>query len=152
MDKSSRWARVGKTGRQGCFGLVVAAIAYHWSILIVRLSSFSIGLRQTLILKCMSKAPSPIAENWIRVLGEESLLNSILMLRDCVSERLTLEVVLRYGSCKLIKILNLDCKVSLWCGLTEKWQLMWIETRRIFSLFVGRLCLLQVRDCKRCYA
>ena len=72
----------------------------------------------------MSKAPSPIAENWIRVLGEESRFNSILMLRDCVSERLILEVILRYGSWKLIKILNLDCKVSLWCGPTEKWQLM----------------------------
>ena len=42
---------------------------------------------------------------------EESRLNSILMLRDCVGERLTLEVVLRYGSCKLVNTTSFDCKI-----------------------------------------
>ena len=37
---------------------------------------------------------SPTANNPVRVLEEESRLNSILMLRNCVGERLTLEVAL----------------------------------------------------------
>ena len=37
---------------------------------------------------------SPTANNPLRVLEEESRLNSILMLRNCVGERLTLEVAL----------------------------------------------------------
>ena len=54
---------------------------------------------------------------------EKPRLNSILMLRDSVYETLILEVVLRYGSCKLIKIPSFVCKVPLWCAVTEKWKL-----------------------------
>ena len=50
-----------------------------------------------------------------------------------------LEVVLRYWSSKYIKILSSGCKVPLWCVLTEKRQLKWIGTSRIFSPFGGRL-------------
>ena len=63
-------------------------------------------------------------------------------------ERLALEVILRRGSCKLIKIPSFGCKVSLWCVLTEKWQRRWIGTPRIYSLFGARLGPLQFRDCK----
>ena len=34
-------------------------------------------------------------------------------MRDCIGERLTLEVAVRYEPCKLIKIHNFGCKVSL---------------------------------------
>ena len=44
-------------------------------------------------------------------------------LRDCTDERLTLEVVRRYRSCKLAKIPSVGCKVPLRCVLTEKWEL-----------------------------
>ena len=61
-------------------------------------------------------------------------------------------VVIRYRSCKLIKIPSFGCKVPLWCVLTDKYQLRWIETPRIYSLFGGRLGLLQFRDCEECCA
>ena len=48
------------------------------------------------------KLLSPIADNPVLALEEESRLSSILMLVDCVSERWTLEVVLRLGSWKLV--------------------------------------------------
>ena len=67
------------------------------------------------------------------------------MLRCCVIERLTLQVVLRCRSFKLVKIPSFDCKIPLWCVLTGKWQLRWI-----YRFFGGRLCLLQLRDCKGC--
>ena len=41
------------------------------------------------------------------------------MLLDCVLERLTFEVLLRYWSCKLIKIPSFGYKVPLQCVLTE---------------------------------
>ena len=78
---------------------------------------------------------------------EKSRLKRIFMLRDCVNERLTLEIVLRYRSCKLIKISTFGCKVP--CGVFSlKRQLSWIKTPRIYGLFGGRLGLLQFRDCK----
>ena len=43
----------------------------------------------------------------------DSHSNSSLMLRDSVGERLTLEVVFRYGFCKLVKIPSLSDKVPL---------------------------------------
>ena len=66
----------------------------------------------------MLKSPSQNAETPVRALHEkESCLNSILVLRDCIGERLTLEVVLRYGSCRLVNIPSCDCKVSLLCDV-----------------------------------
>ena len=66
----------------------------------------------------MLKPPSQNAETPVRALHEkESRLNSILMLRDCIGERLTLEVVLRYGSCRLVNIPSFDCKVPLLCDV-----------------------------------
>ena len=50
-------------------------------------------------------------------------LNNILMLYDCIYERLALEVVLRYESCKLIKLSSFGYKVSLWCFLMENCSL-----------------------------
>ena len=78
-----------------------------------------------------------------------SHLNSILMLCDCVGERLTLEVALRYWSCIYIKISIFGCKVPLCFVHTEKWQLRWNGTSMIFSLFGSRLGLSHLRDCKR---
>ena len=77
-----------------------------------------------------------------------SHLNSILMLCDCVGERLTLEVALRYWSCIYIKISIFGSKVPLCFVHTEKWQIRWIGTLMIFSLFGSRLGLLHLRDCK----
>ena len=83
---------------------------------------------------------------------QKSRLNSVLMLGACFYGRLTLETVLRYGSCKLIKTSSFGCKVLLWDVLNKKWQLRWIEKPKIYSLFDGRLDLLQFSDCKRCCA
>ena len=47
------------------------------------------------------------------LLQEESRLNSILMLRDCVGERLILEVEHRNKSCKLVNVRSFDCP----CGV-----------------------------------
>ena len=77
-----------------------------------------------------------------------SHLNSILMLCDCVGERLTLEVALRYWSCIYIKISIFSSKVPLCFVHTEKWQLRWIGTSMIFSLLGSRPALLHLRDCK----
>ena len=90
-------------------------------------------MRDILILKYMSEVPIFIRRDphssknhnnreKSRKIWEKSHLHSIFMLHDCVYERLTLEVVLRYGSCKLIKIPSFGCKVPLWCVLTEKRQ------------------------------
>ena len=83
------------------------------------------------------KPLSPIAETWVLALGEESSLNSVFMLHDCVGERLTLRVVLKYGPCKFAKIPIFGCKLPFLCVLMENRQLMWIDTPRIFSLFAG---------------
>ena len=50
----------------------------------------------------MVEPQSPTADNLARALEEVSALNNIFNLSDCVGEKLTLEVVLRYGSCKLV--------------------------------------------------
>ena len=75
-----------------------------------------------------------------------SHLKSILLLCDCVGERLTLEVALRNWSCIYIKISIFGWKVPLCFVQTEKWQIMWIGTSMI--LFGSRLGLLHLRDCK----
>ena len=77
-----------------------------------------------------------------------SQLKSILTLRDCVGQRLTLEVALKYWSCIYIKISIFGSKVPLRFVYTEKWQIRWIGTSMIFSLFGSRLGLLHLRDCK----
>ena len=84
---------------------------------------------ETRIRTKITKLGKNQGKNW-----GKSRLNSILMLHDCVYERLTLKVVLRYGSCKLIK--SFDCKLPLWCFLTEKWQLRCIETPMICIAFL----------------
>ena len=77
-----------------------------------------------------------------------SHLNSILMLCDCAGERMALEVALRYWSCRYFKISIFGSKVSLCFVYTEKWQIRWIGTSMIFSLFGSRLGLLHLRVCK----
>ena len=74
----------------------------------------------------MVKPLSPTANNPVRTLEEESRLNIILLLVDHAGERLTLDVVLRYGFCKLVIAPSFCCNVLLQCLLTEKWQLRWI--------------------------
>ena len=59
------------------------------------------------------KPLSPTADNPVRALEEESKFNSILVLGDHAGERLTLKVVLRYGSRKLVKAPSFFCKVLL---------------------------------------
>lgn len=61
------------------------------------------------------KSLSPDAETPACLQQEESYLNSILMLGECVVKRLILEVALKDGFCKFAKILSLDCKVPLQC-------------------------------------
>ena len=73
-------------------------------------------------------------------------MNSMLMYGDCVGERLALVVVLRYDTYKKVKFPSFGCKVPFWCVMV-KWQLRCIRTASIYSLFGGRLGLLQVRDC-----
>ena len=66
-----------------------------------------------------------------------SCLNSTLKFGGCVVEKLTFEVVICYGSCKLVRIFSFGCKVPLWCVLVEKEQLRRIGTPRTYSLFGG---------------
>ena len=40
---------------------------------------------------------------------------------DCVVEKLTLGVVLSYGSCKLVIVFSFCFKVLSYCVLTERW-------------------------------
>ena len=65
-----------------------------------------------------------------------SHLNSILMLGDCVGEKLTLQVELRCWPFKQIKIPSFSCKVPMWCVFTEKCKLRWNGTLSTFSLCV----------------
>ena len=58
------------------------------------------------------------------------------MLGDCTGEKLTLEVALRYWSCKFVKISSFWSKVPSWWVLTETWQLTWTGALRAYSLFV----------------
>ena len=61
-----------------------------------------------------------IIDNPVWALKEESHLNSISMLSDCVGERLTLGFFLRYVSCRLVIVFSFCCRVLLWRVLTEK--------------------------------
>ena len=72
---------------------------------------------------------------------EESRLNSILMLYDCVGEKLTLKVVRRHESYKLVKTPSF-----FWCVPIEKWQFRWIMTPRIYGSFGSKLRLLHFCD------
>ena len=56
---------------------------------------FSSYLLEILILQRLGRALSPTADYPVRILEEESCLSSILMLGDCVDEKLTLEVAFR---------------------------------------------------------
>ena len=71
------------------------------------------------------------------------------MLGDYVGERLSKEIVIRYLSCKLVKIACFGRKAPLWCFLTEKWQLGSIRRPKVYNLFRGTLGVLQAHDCKR---
>ena len=64
------------------------------------------------------KAQSLTVETQIQALGEKSRFNSILMVRDYVSERLTFEVVLRQGVANLLKSAVLAAKCS--CGVLSR--------------------------------
>ena len=95
---------------------------------------------QLIFSKCRFVNPVRINEaliptTVILVWAQDELLhlNSTLILGDCVGERLALEVAFRYWSCKLVEIPSFGCNVSLWCVLTEKWQLRWIGTTRIYD-------------------
>ena len=55
-------------------------------------------MEDLLILQCIGKALSPAAMISVSAHNEISHLNSILMLVNCVGERLKLEVALRYWS------------------------------------------------------
>ena len=65
-----------------------------------------------------------------------------------VSERVTLEVALRYWSSRYFKISIFGSKVPLCFVDMEKWQIRWIGTSMVFSLFCSRLGLLHLRGCK----
>ena len=58
------------------------------------------------------------AETWV-VRAEKSSFKNILMLGDCAGEKLTLKVVLRYGSRKLVKTPSFGYKLQLWCVITK---------------------------------
>lgn len=72
------------------------------------------------MLKCVDEAPISHRRNLGLTLGEESSLDSVLMLHDCVGERLTLRVVLKYGPCKFAKIPIFGCKLPFLCVLMQK--------------------------------
>lgn len=67
------------------------------------------------LCRALVKAGSFTAVLPIRVQKEDSYLNSVLILGDFVGERLSLEVVLRYGFCKLVKMSVLAAKH--FCGV-----------------------------------
>ena len=94
----------------------------------------------------MVKPLSSTSETPFCVKEEEWYWKSVLMLGDCVGERLILEVMRGYESCKLVITPSFGCKISLWCA--KKWQFRWIWTPRVYSLFGGRLGLRPLCDCK----
>ena len=55
---------------------------------------------------------SPTADNPVSAMEEEPRLNSILILGDCVSKRLSLEVVLSYAP-QLVIVPGFCCKILL---------------------------------------
>ena len=75
-------------------------------------------------------------------------MNSILMLGDCIGERVNLEVVLGMGPANWLKSPVLTVKHLCVVCLTEKLQLRWTRTPRIYHLFGSSLGLLQVRGCR----
>ena len=79
--------------------------------------------KNLLILWRIGEALSPTAVISAQAQDEISHLNSILMLDNSFGKRLTLEVALKYWSCKFVKIPSFGCKYPMWCAFTEKWQL-----------------------------
>ena len=67
----------------------------------------------------IGETPFSNVEALVTVQEDESHLNSILMLNGCVGERLTLEIITRYGSYKLVKTPSFGCKLPLWHVLPE---------------------------------
>ena len=55
-----------------------------------------------------------------RYQGKETCLNSVFMLPRCVAEKLSLEVLPRYESCKSVKILSFSCQTPLQCVFIRK--------------------------------
>ena len=80
--------------------------------------------------------PCHAASSPLWALEEDSYLNGIFMLDDCVGKRLALEVVLRYGPCKLV------IAPTFWSKILLVWHL------GILWSFGGRLGLLQVHELK----
>ena len=62
----------------------------------------------------IGETPFSNVETLVTAQEDESHLNSILMLNDCVGERLTLEIITRYGSYKLVKTPSFGCKLPFW--------------------------------------
>ena len=61
--------------------------------------SFSSDQKTNQVINILVKCRSPTAETPVRVKKEETCLISIWMIGDCLVERLSLEIVLKYESC-----------------------------------------------------
>ena len=59
---------------------------------------FSSDQKTSKIINILVKYGSPFAETPVRV-EKETRLNSIWMLGDCLVERLSLEIIIKYESC-----------------------------------------------------
>ena len=77
---------------------------------------FSSCLIDIWILSGIGEAPVSSDDNVVWILAEESRLNSILMLCDCTGERLSLQILLRFCSCKLV-IGPLDFAAKYCCSV-----------------------------------
>ena len=64
-------------------------------------------------IEILNKTPVSLRRYSSSNMGEGFTIQQLLILGDCVGERLTLEVAPRYGSCKLVKMPCLRCKAPL---------------------------------------
>ena len=66
--------------------------------------------------------------------GENSYFNNISILGDCVGEMLSVEILIRFLSCKLVKLVCLGCKAPLWYFLAEEWELGSIRGSKVCKM------------------
>ena len=101
-----------------------------------------------LILTCWGNPLSHTAETWVRTLGKESAWTVFWC---CVKNWRWRSYLVRYGSCKLVKIASFGCKGSLWLVLTNKNSSLGELRHWGFIILLVLDWVLQVCDCEGCF-
>lgn len=90
----------------------------------------------------LAKPRSITTETKFSVQLEDSCLNSILMLGDCVCKKLSLKVIFSYRSSRSVNMPSLKYKAPLWCVHVDKNGSLgeWRDWRLTSCLLVCMVC------------